>query len=143
MIWWRTAGKEFPTLVARGMEVLFDRTLQGLPLGLKWDTLHPFAEPGDHPIDLGSNRQGRVHASRMRTILVVEGSILRSSAWAREERWAFADRFVDWEVHCGGAASHIEPPVESPAPVDVESDLSESEDEQDTNTLDTDADMKG
>ena len=35
MIWWRTAGKEFPTLVARGMEVLFDRTFQGLPLGLK------------------------------------------------------------------------------------------------------------
>ena len=145
MIWWRTAGKEFPTLVARGMEVLFNRTFQGLPLGLKWDTLHPFAEPGDHPIDVGGSRQGRVQASRMRTICVVEASLLRSSTWAKEERRAFADRVVNWEVHRGGATSHVEAPVECLAPVDAESDLSESNQGSDTeafqvaNVLDTNA----
>ena len=103
--------------------------------------LHFFAKPADHPIELGSNRKSRVRVSGMRTIFAVEGLILRPLVWAREKRRAFADRVVGWEVHCGDAAWHIEPPLESSAPVDVESD------DQKARTighqrLDTDADMK-
>ena len=38
-------------------------------------------------------------------------------------------RSVNWEVHGSGADVHVEQPVESPAPVDAESDLSESGEE--------------
>ena len=148
MIWWRTAGKQFPLLIAHGMEVIFNRTFQGLPLGLKSDTVHPFAEPGAQPVILGNRRHNRVQASRMRTLAVVEDTLLRASVWAKEERRAFADRVVNWEVHrgCNAATTDVSA-VECPEPIDI-SDLAESDGGSDhdvmndANTLDIDPKKK-
>ena len=40
------SGHLWPRLTRGFLEVLFDRSFQGLPLGLKADVLHPFAEQG-------------------------------------------------------------------------------------------------
>lgn len=42
---WSVAGKEWPLFCRHFLETLFGRTFQGLPLGLKADEPHPFAEP--------------------------------------------------------------------------------------------------
>jgi len=98
-ICWSIAGKAFPRLAAHTMEVIFNRTFQGLPMGLKWDTVHPFAEPGARPLDRHLDRDGRVRASRMRAIKVARGAIERAIAWSIAERKYFMQRVVNWEIH--------------------------------------------
>ena len=73
----RMCGRHWPGLCADVLEVLFDRTFHNLPLGLKADTIHPFAEPsGPRPYS-GSHRKERVLAARLATIGLVSDALKR------------------------------------------------------------------
>ena len=79
------------------LEVLFDRSFQGLPLALKADVRHPFAEPGE-PLATLEHRTERVEQSRERTMAAVKEALERLLMWARQEHSEYLSRVVYWET---------------------------------------------
>ena len=112
------AGKVWPMLTNYVMEVIFDRSFQGLPLGMKADGHHPFCEPGK--IDTSRQALERtilVAAARKEALRTVREALERLHRWYKSELLSFQQRVVYWEssfpvvtaeeqapnTECGGA----------------------------------------
>jgi hypothetical protein len=80
---WKIAGHLWPALCSAVLEVLFDRTFQGMPLGVKADTLHPFSEPPNINIVVANQRSERVALAFKDTLGILRESLSRLLAWAQ------------------------------------------------------------
>jgi len=130
----RMCGRHWPGLCADVLEVLFDRTFHNLPLGLKVDTIHPFAEPsGPRPYS-GSHRKERVLAARLATIGLVSDALKRLHKWACEEHHHTTRRLIHWDAEPRVVSAPVEGLSSAPVEVqgthlDPEADLSDNDTE--------------
>ena len=134
----RMCGRHWPGLCADVLEVLFDRTFHSLPLGLKADTNHPFAEPQARPPYLGAHRRDRVVAARLKTIEFVTDALTRLHKWACNEHHHTTRRLIHWDAKHGAASAPeglSSDPQQGSDPVagtrlDPEADLSAADDDE-------------
>ena len=96
------AGHQRPTLCVLLLEILFDRQMQGLPLGLQAGVLHPFAEPRSVKKVTGTSKEEPVRSEQVRiardaTLCILQDALGRLLHWALREHHEFLTRVVHWE----------------------------------------------
>ena len=109
-------GKLWPRLTRGFLEVLFDRSFQGLPLALEAEARHQFAEPGE-PLATLEHRTERVEQARERTMAAVKEALERLLMWARREHSEYLSRVVYWETRPPTQPQAAQP---HPEPVDMD-----------------------
>ena len=94
----RIAARSWPATTRLFLEILFDRTALGLPLGLRADTRHPFAEPGESATNSAPTKAERVEKKRCETWRLVENALERLLNWVRREEHLFRHRVAHWDA---------------------------------------------
>ena len=93
---WKVAARQYPTLVPVVLEVIFSRTFRGVPLGLRADGVHPFAEVRGRSGEERNRLIRKCHAKAL-AFQTVERSLVRFVAWAALERRKSQHRVMCWE----------------------------------------------
>lgn len=99
---WKVGGKAFPQATSRILELLFTGLWQGLPVGLKRGTHHPFEEPirrGDEVGQRAWNERMRetAMAARARRYACLSKACVEFLIWCKREHFFFFNRVICYD----------------------------------------------